>query len=624
MTLDTFIRAQIAPVPLALAALLLLLPAALGLGRLALAPLRVSRRRVPPEFPEFVIGFDLLALCCRIGDRFILALPVWGIALLLLPPALYGLAALLPRFASGIRHNPRLALIAASGALLTLGSALLPPYAWDEQVYQIALPVSYIADGTTALRLDNSYSGFPSMPHFVMLAGIRLGGLCFPRLLVWAVWPLLLLWLYFTLRRFGRAIAAILTLAVLFAPVTAALNRSCYLECFIALNLLAGVALTGALRHRALPAAVVAGFTAGMAAAVKATGGGVALAIGLFWLFLFLSTDRRDWRAPFAFAVAALAAMVPFYWRAFAGTGNFLYPFGSSLLAPGSPAALVERFQTLLGTARYGVTGPVGLLFAWAFAAVDGELFDGIVFGAQFLLLIAAAVWGLATLRRRHRSRFSIFAIPAVAAAALYLFWVLTSQQTRFLFPLYLMTAWGAGFGLARLPRPIRTGALGLIAVATLLSINLPMLRHYPLAWKLSRQAVAAPGEFLAVATHDPAYYAMLDHLAQQTPPGSRVMLLFERRMLYLPRPARNGTPNFQQRNFTPVPETADNVLEVLRREKIDYLMLGATERDPDYLTEFDEDNRRLGLHIRDLLRSGDLALVTVPGGGDYTLLKVR
>ena len=75
---------------------------------------------------------------------------------------------------------------------------------------------------------------------------------------------------------------------------------------------------------------------------------------------------------------------------------------------------------------------------------------------------------------------------------------------------------------------------------------------------------------------------------------------------------------------FTPVPERPDAVLDALWREKIDYILVGATEQNPEHLEVYDRENLKLSLLLRSLLRAGSLRLIPVPGGGDYTLLAVE
>ena len=59
-----------------------------------------------------------------------------------------------------------------SGTVLFIflsASALLPPYAWDEQVYQIELLSRYLQNNSKAVLADNSYSAWPGFLQFFLL-----------------------------------------------------------------------------------------------------------------------------------------------------------------------------------------------------------------------------------------------------------------------------------------------------------------------------------------------------------------------------------------------------------------------------------------------------------------------
>ena len=220
------------------------------------------------EFTGFVLGLDLLALLFRFGECIVCTAPPVVTAVVLAIPAGYGVWILLTCLPTICRHHWLLLLLALAGAVWTLGSAFCMPYAWDEQVYQTALPFRYLASGSAAMVLDNPYSAFPAMQHFLMMPAIRLGGIAMPRLLVWSCYPILFAWLFLALRRFGRMTAVAVTLLVLLSPVVAAMNRENYAEPFIVLNLFAGAcAVRGLVSLRS--AALLTGIYAGMAAAVK-------------------------------------------------------------------------------------------------------------------------------------------------------------------------------------------------------------------------------------------------------------------------------------------------------------------------------------------------------------------
>lgn len=626
MTLNSFILSMQSPPLPALGALFLLLLAAYGVGTLLLRRFRRHGAVAMREFTAFVLGLDLLALLFRLGERVVCTAPPAALAAMLAVPAGYGVWILLTLLPAACRRHWLLLLLVFAGAIWTLGSAFCMPYAWDEQVYQTALPFRYLASGSAAMALDNPYSAFPAMQHFLMMPAIRLGGIAMPRLLVWASYPILFAWFFLALRRFGRLTAAAVTLALLLSPVVAAMNRENYAEPFIVLQLFAGAcAVRSFVSLRS--AALLTGLFAGMAAAVKLTAGGVSLALLLLLLGRLLRHGREFRRLlpPIAgFCAVALAAAFPFYLRSLLATGNPFYPFGSGIFSPGSPAAAVETYHTLLGRHLYGLEGWWSPAVAWIFAGFDEKLFDGVVLGLQLPLMIAASGIALFLLHRRSMARSRVFLFLLPAAAAIYLFWGYSSQQTRFLLPFCFVAGWGFA-ALARVfPRRGRMVLFLLMPAAAWVTILPPALRHYELAWKLLGENRSNPVRFLAQSSRDGAYFAMLDHLCRETPEQSRVLLLFERRGLFVPREYRIGTPYFQEQFFTPVPDRADAVLDTLRREKIDYILVGATEQNPEHLERYDRENFKLSLHLRSLLRSGALRLVPVPGGGDYTLLAVE
>ncbi len=616
MPLNQFIQTLFAPFPQTGATLFLLFFAAFGVG--CLLPLRLRRHEY---LARWVLGFDLLALFFLLAGDALFALPAAVTWILLAPPALYGVW----KFRPAWRKHWLFALLLAAGGVWTLGSALVPPYAWDEQVYQVALPLRYLREGSQAMALDNSYSGFPSMPHLVMATGIRLGGLALPRLLVWASYLLLAAGFYRELRRFGGGTAAAVTAGVLLAPVTAAMNRECYMESFIAVNLFAGCAV---LADRGSPrrTALLAGLAAGMAAAVKLTGAGTSLAIFILFArrFLVPCAGRERWSRFGWFALAAAVAGLPFYGRALLATGNPFYPFGSAWLAPGSGGAAVELYQTRLAEHLYGFESWWSPAVAWLFAGFFENLFDGIVLGWQFPFAIVVAVTGLFLLRFRNRKRLAPFLYPAAALLALYLFWCWSAQQTRFLLPGLFAACWLFAALLPVFRRRTRLVLLAAFLVLTGYSVFWPALRHYHLAWKMLPETRENPVKFLGHASRDPEYFTMLDHLSKNTPGGSRVLLLFERRGLYVPRSYRIATPHFQEEFFTPVPDTPEAVLKVLHDSGANYLLVGGSNRNPDELEVYNPENTKLAQHLIQLLRAGSLRLVEVPGSGAYNLLQIR
>lgn len=594
--INNYIIAMQSSVPASLGVLTLVLLAALGLGRLV-------DRRNPSKFIQFALGLNLLAVAALLLT---FALPTWGWGILLAVLAVFGIM----RLAESADDWP-LWLIGLGFFAVTMGSAFCPPYAWDEQVYQVGLIVRDIKADAFLFYPDNPYSAFPACGQVLLTLGVKLGGLNFPRLLVAALFVILFLRFYWWLNLFNWRLKYPLLLAFLLSPCILAMNRDVYMEIFIAVNLFAGIEAAVKERKHPLKAALLAGFFAGMAAAVKITAGGAALAI----LIVFWGMQKaRKFKYLGLFIAAGLPGLL-FYAKSFLAAGNPVYPFASSWLKPGSADAAVETYHRLLGTHFYGVDGLFGVFTGWFFAIYDEPLFDGIVLGWQFLIVFLAAV---AMLKNR---RFACFAL---AGLVIYFYWAVTSQQSRFMLPLLFFAGYFALRFLRRFTPKIQLGIGAALIILSIVSIEIPFVGHYYYCWKFFPWSRQKPAELLKLGGREGDYVAMLDFCQRYIKPGERTMLLFERRTLYFPGDYVLGTPYFQAQFFTPVPDDAGRVYDVLKQNNITYLFIGATGRNPDHLEAYDPENMKLTLLLRQLMRENKLSLVNVPDSGDYNLLRVN
>lgn len=594
--LDRYIIAMRSPVWLVCAALILLLCAARGLGELLL-----SGRR--DGFCKLALGVAVLALARLLPWS---ALPYSGgfSAILLLYPAFTGARTMLRHRLS--RVDWLLAVILAAAGVFTVASAFLPPYGWDEQVYQTALWMRF--PGLPVIA-DNPYSAYSLLPQFFLEWGRAAGGLELPRLMVWALTPVLAGKLFLECsRRCGRLDAGVLSLAVMLSPASLVLQRSFYAETFVAVFALAGW-LTLEQDEDDRISVVLSGIFAGACVAVKLTGIGAALMLAVR---LAAGKERRHFGW---FVLGALLIALPFYLRPWLFWGNPVYPFGSALWGTES-AVLVERFFRDLGTYRYGLSGVPGVALGWLFACFHGSIYDGVVCGFGILAMVLVLV--LAALLRRTRAGWSEFA----ALFSGYLFWALSSQQTRFLYPLFFPAALALSGQLAAFPKRRTRIALSVIASGTLLSFPeiLPQLKHHLTAWRILPTVRQAPAEFLARVSGG-RYVNSLEKIARTVPKGSRVLLLFERRTLYLPAAFEHGTPFFQEKRLTPPPATPDELFSALKG--FDYVLMGSASGLPDHLEKYDEVERTVFGQLLALARSGRLRLLSSPEEPVYPLFEV-
>jgi len=82
----------------------------------------------------------------------------------------------------------------------------------------------------------------------------------------------------------------------------------------------------------------------------------------------------------------------------------------------------------------------------------------------------------------------------------------------------------------------------------------------------------------------DRTYASLVQAVGERTPPGSKLMLLFEHRGFYIPRAYEIGTPLFQAKCFTP-PESfsdPDRIRDVLAREQITHVVMTSQPTGPD------------------------------------------
>ena len=214
---------------------------------------------------------------------------------------------------------------------------------------------------------------------------------------------------------------------------------------------------------------------------------------------------------------------------------------------------------------------------------------------------------------RRDRARWWYLGALAVG----YVFWALTSPQTRFLYPLLFPVALVVAES-SRTMEKRKSGLLALLlALAVVASAGIyPRLCHYWTAWRLLPLSQTAPARFLALATKDPAYFNTLKLLGTAAPEHARVLLLFERRSLYVPRNFEHGTPLFQEARLTPPPQTAEELWLGIR--DFDYLLLGSTQEHVDRLPWYGEIETRVGRQLLELVKAGRLRPLFGPAGVEF------
>ena len=513
-------------------------------------------------------------------------------------------------------------------AILTLGPALCYPTDWDELVYHQVLPQRWLADGWPAFYPDLPHSGFPSLGEILFWLMAPVEGVIAPRLLIWSCWLLGLVCLYRLLRRrLAPGAAAVFALVFPLNDTVLLTSAHCYVEPILMMDAAALLLAAEFFRQRGSGArpwrgAVVMGVLAGGAASVKLTGCAL-LAVPALWYVGQAWRDRGRWRpAAGSLALCLLAALCvcfPFYLRPWLATGNPFYPYLCGLFTSDPARLEMSRHHHAIGGVAFGVKSVAAFVDAPLLLAFRARNYDG-EFGWQLLVLVVLAAVGVAS-----ASRLRVRAVlwwPAAASFWLYCFWFATSQQARFAVPAALAFVPVAGSGLQRLRGAWRRLVLAVLAAAALASVPWQRSGYY---WY---SAVCAAGrlsrtDYVHNATNC-VYLPLVGAIRARTPAGAKLMLLYEHRGFYLPRPHVIGTPLFQEAAFTP-PERfgeAAAVMEVLVRDGITHLVMAKADPSPEQAPGWIERQQPLLRAIEECLRQGRLRGVWESEA--YLLLEVR
>jgi len=511
---------------------------------------------------DIALGFNLLALITLVMGSLKLLNPtsIWILSGLFASAGCLRIAPLAKAKLIFFRKNIIFSIILIGVALFTLGSALCVPYIWDELTYHIALPFRWIAAGSLEIFEDNAFSGFPALPQLLFRLGCQNGGILFPRLLVWATYLFLFTAIYIYLKPYAnRFVVLFMTFMFIANPLVINMMRSTYVEVFIMFNLLAALLLIRETKS-SWKTIFLCGILSGGIVAVKLTGIGVAAIVFIFlWSKYQKSFAGRRSSLFLYFTLGGICMALPFYLRPWLLTGNPFYPLLASWFGGSDAEILVSRYWFLVGNAHFGLRNIFGFFTVFILIAFDGRAFDGLTLGWTFIAFALLGIWWLRNLRDEGKLYWRTKIYLPAAILFYYVFWFMTSQQTRFLQPLLFLVLLAAIHGIRRFEIKKQKNTIIILMLIwagcflyppvkgySIGSYNWLAVRHFNIAWRGLRYFPKHTMEFLKHAVRDPGYIESMTALAGKTPQESKVMLLYERRGLYCPRPYVVGTPYWQ------------------------------------------------------------------------------
>jgi hypothetical protein len=434
------------------------------------------------------------------------------------------------------------------GMVLLLGllAALAPPTAKDTLLYHFALPKEFIATGGHTVAPGNLASYLPLGVEMHGLWAMLLGGRAAEAAagaVTFAFAPLLALALYGWAREMGLDAAWPLIAALLVASVPTAYYVTAHAYVDVALALYFALATHALARWWATLSSRHlwhAGLALGGALAIKLTAIYLALPMALVALWRARQSQQEGGQANRLLLTGAAALVLagalasPWYVKTWTRTGSPFFPFYLNLWpgqAEGWDKGRSELFQML--NASYGgedkgaldyLATPVKLS---VFAEFDQPArYDGVL-GVAFLAGLPLLLWGLWKLPLNAEVK-----IAAFLSGALYLFWLFSSQQLRYLLPALPTLAVAVCATAAQLKTRLLqwvfvacAAAGGLVSLAWFLELN-------PLPVALGRETRDA------YLVRHLKYYPFYQTVNAELPPDAKVWLINMRRdTYYLQRP---------------------------------------------------------------------------------------
>ena len=333
---------------------------------------------------------------------------------------------------------------------LSLIASLAPQIAKDTLLYHFAVPKAFIAQHSSAFIDGNiaSYLALGAEMHYVwaMLAGGEVFGARVVETAAAAIGfmylPILLVVIYGWARDIGisKTWAHIATLMVAAIPSAYHVASSGYIDLSLALYVtLAIYSLTRWWKEQTTGWIVLIGIFLGAALSIKLT---TVFVIAAFALIILLKARNAENAARVViggFAALILACVIasPWYLRTWKATGSPVFPFYMSIWKGEANGWDVERSTLFQGmNTQYGGEQKTAADYALAPINISviaqpeqAKYFDGVL-GVAFLIGLPLLIWALWKFDVPVEAK-----IGSGVAAIMFLFWLFSSQQLRYLLP---------------------------------------------------------------------------------------------------------------------------------------------------------------------------------------------
>lgn len=432
---------------------------------------------------------------------------------------------------SGMTPIGRLALLLITSIGLTsVAHALTPAWSFDALMYHLEAPRRYLQAGRLLLLPDIWQANGPMAVELLYAAGLAFGSSSVARLLHFVMTSLLALAAFgFAREHLGSryaSTAAILLVGIPILPIWASIaNIDSGWALFEALALFSAVHGISKSKSRWL---YLSGILVGLAMTTKYLALAGLLSVAILLLIAKARSGALPTRTLAGFSAAAIVVGAPWYILNVVRAGNPIYPFlfGGPEWTPDRIAYLT----TYLGSFG-GPNQLISFLLAplWLFSRND--LYASFISSLEYPSFLFPLALALPMVRADKPVRWL-----GLALLLRFALWGATSQQTRFLLPLYpglaVLTAVVLHRGLSALVRPSTQRAIivgllgGLITVTLVFQVILwrDMLPGGVLIGTRSKD------DFLR---RNSETYAAQNYIMDQLPTDARVLMMFDGQGFY-------------------------------------------------------------------------------------------
>ncbi|TAL10556.1 MAG: hypothetical protein EPO02_07155 [Nitrospirae bacterium] len=349
------------------------------------------------------------------------------------------------------RYRPTGGIFAAAVGGLVMGVTLLvawlwatiPPTFFDELEYHLVIPQRALATGELQTAPWVFFTLMPHASDLLLAWGMALGGDLGARAIVFALWVVCVLGAWGLAEAIAGSehaapswAAGLVVAALAASPMLWFLATLPFAETGLAVSILIAAAILVSCRGEPRPWLAL-GLVLGLAVSVKLA--------GLYWVAgALVAALVAGWpaRAVFRSMLIVLAMLAPWWARAYAHTGNPVYPLAYGLLG-GSPWS-EESEAKVRGALPYGTGGlgwtdvlrlPMDLVqYPERFGSASDAGALAVAAACLVLLLpVMAWVFGSDAERRRLSMAGSLFVLMTGAC------WVAVSPTTRFFAPALVM-----------------------------------------------------------------------------------------------------------------------------------------------------------------------------------------